>query len=624
MAAIEEGTECGEEVNTFSGDVELDDQIKNWLKWDKMKRTRKEIEKLIEKEDWETLRERLLRRISFGTAGLRAAMRAGFDSMNDLVVIQTAQGIAEYLLENYLNGKDRLERGIVIGYDGRHNSKRYAQLSANVFQLKGFKVNLYGCLVATPFVPFAILKLNALAGVMVTASHNPKEDNGYKVYWSNGAQIIPPHDKLIQHSILKHLEPEKNVWDIELLSANPLIVNPYVDMCQAYYDELYANIPKMYLQSNDCSTLKFVYSAMHGVGYRFIEHAFFIAKLNEPIAVDVQKDPDPEFPTVKFPNPEEGKSALKLSIELAEKEGVSVILANDPDADRLACCEKLANGNWKVFNGNEMGALLAWWSIQTFKELHPNFSLKDCYFIASTVSSKMLKSIAHIEGMNFVETLTGFKWMANKALELMEVGKIVLFAFEESIGYMFFSNVLDKDGISAATHLATMATYLRDEKNQTLSEKLDELYKIYGYHCTKGSYLICHDPDIIIKIFKRLRCWKNNRSDTYPDGILHNKFKIINVRDLTTGVDTSTADHKPLLPVSSSSQMITFYFENNVVITLRTSGTEPKIKYYAEMCGRPGDDDKKQLIEILDEMITGVVEEFLEPIKNNLILKSET
>jgi len=268
-----------------------------------------------------------------------------------------------------------------------------------------------------------------------------------------------------------------------------------------------------------------------------------------------------------------------------------------------------------------MGALLAWWSIQTFKQLNSHIELSICYFIASTVSSKMLKSIAHNEGMNFVETLTGFEWIGNKSKEIMAAGKIVLFAFEESIGYMFFSNVLDKDGISAATHLATMATYLRDEKNQTLSEKLDELYKIYGYHCTKGSYLICHDPDIIIKIFKRLRCWKNNRSDTYPDGILHNKFKIINVRDVTTGLDTSMANRKSILPTCVDCQMITFYFENNVVITLRTSGTEPKIKYYGEIIGLPDNDNWDELGETLNEMIVGVVEEFLQPKLNGLEVK---
>lgn len=281
-----------------------------------------------------------------------------------------------------------------------------------------------------------------------------------------------------------------------------------------------------------------------------------------------------------------------------------------------------------MFTGNELGALLGWWALQCLKFQSPDIDLKECYMLASTVSSKMLRSMAKVEGFNFVETLTGFKWMGNKSYELINDGKMVLFAFEEAIGFMFAPTVLDKDGVSAAFHLASLAAFLKTNK-QTLFGKLQELYERYGFHYTSNSYFLCYEPDIIAKIFERIRNFQhapNTVSDElssssssmppalsmfhsettklmfyfiyvlfsvflcaaftsqYPGHVHNGKYAISTVRDLTTGIDTCQKDGKALLPPSKSSQMVTFTFENGAVITLRTSGTEPKIKYYAEMC----------------------------------------
>lgn len=358
-------------------------------------------------------------------------------------------------------------------------------------------------------------------------------------------------------------------------------------MCKKYFEEMLEVIPQKFLDINEEAELNVVYSAMHGVGYPFVEKAFEVSKLRPVHAVIEQRDPDPEFPTVKFPNPEEGKSALLLSFKFADEVGSNVILANDPDADRLACAEReTLESPWRVFNGNELGALLGWWSLQCFKERNPGTKLNNCFMIASTVSSKMLRSMSHVEGFNFGETLTGFKWMGNRSVELLEAGKEVLFAYEEAIGFMFSSAVLDKDGVSAAAHLATMASYLKSKENLSLAQKLDELYTTYGYHFSLSSYYICHEPEKLVKIFERIRNW-NGEPGAYPISILGGKYQIESVRDLTTGVDTSQPDGKALLPSSKSSQMITFTLENGTVITLRTSGTEPKIKYYAEYCAKP-------------------------------------
>lgn len=375
-------------------------------------------------------------------------------------------------------------------------------------------------------------------------------------------------------------------WDVDVLKS-PLLRDPYDDMFKRYYEDLLEVFPPKYFETNEEAQLKIVYTAMHGVGFPFVERAFELIKLKPVHAVLEQRDPDPEFPTVKFPNPEEGKSCLVLSMKLADKVGSDLILANDPDADRLACAERdTKTGQWRVFNGNELGTLLGWWSIQYFKEKNPGADLKNCYILASTVSSKMLRTMSRVDGFNFEETLTGFKWMGNRSIELMKDGKKVLFAFEEAIGFMFSPAVLDKDGVSAAAHLATMASFLKVKENISLSEKLDQLYLKYGFHFSLNSYFLCYEPEKVVKIFERIRNWEG-KSGAYPPFVLKGKYKIATIRDLTTGIDTAEADGKSLLPSSKSSQMVTFTLENETVITIRTSGTEPKIKYYSEYCAKP-------------------------------------
>lgn len=601
--------------------TQLREVIDQWLKWDQCEKTLSEIKSLEQAEDWKELGELLNTRLAFGTAGLRGKMRAGFNGMNDLVIAQTAQGLSTYMAEQF-SDNDRKNRGIVFGYDGRHNSKQFAEISANVFVRAGFKVYLHRCLVATPLVPYTIRHFNCLGGVMVTASHNPKNDNGYKVYWSNGAQIISPHDKNIQKAILANLEPWVDTWNTSNLYDSELLIDPKVAI-KAYVDKVRETLPPSFIEMNSQSNLRLVYSAMHGVGYPFVKDTFEAVKLQPVIAVEEQKDADPEFPTVVFPNPEEGKSALELSIKKADSTGCTIILANDPDADRLALATKNSNtGKWKVYSGNEIGALLGWWAIHLYKYTHPEGDLSNCYLLASTVSSKILRAFAESEGLHFIETLTGFKWMGNESDKLINDGKTVLFAFEEAIGFMFSTNVLDKDGVSAACHLASMACYLEANEKISFDEKLQTIYKEYGFHYNKSSYYFCYEQPVIKNIFERLRNFTGELK-TYPSSILEGKYRIKYIRDLTNGVDTEQSDGKAILPVSASSQMITFTFENGLVITLRTSGTEPKIKYYAEMCAQPGKEDFDGLINTTNEMVAAIVQEFLQPNENNLTAKSE-
>lgn len=591
-------------------DADVTAKVNEWLLWDKNEVTRKQIEQLHKSGDHDRLRKLLVDRLEFGTAGLRGVMGPGYAAMNDLVIIQTSQGVAKYILSTL---PDATKKGVAIGYDGRYNSHRFARLAAVAFLQLNIPVYLFSKLTPTPFIPFTVLRLGCSAGIMVTASHNPKDDNGYKVFWSNGPQIIPPHDSGIHASIKKNLEPWEKAWDIEQTESNPLCKDPLAEVSKQYY-ELIASTTFDRSVNEKCD-LTFTFTSMHGVSHTYMVQAFETCGFKHFVPVKEQMDPDPEFPTVKFPNPEEGKSALDLSFATADKAGSRLILANDPDADRLAVAERQPNKEWKVFTGNEIGGLLGWWLWHCYRAKNPNTPADDVYMISSTVSSKILSAIAAKEGFNFVETLTGFKWMGNKACQLLKQGKTVLLAFEEAIGYMCGTTVPDKDGVTAAMHVAQMAAYL-DTKKLTLTDQLGVLYDRYGYHVSNNSYYICHHQPTIKKMFERLRNYSGK--NTYPRKL--GSYTIKNIRDLTTGFDDTQPDNKAVLPTSSSSQMITFYFENSCVITIRTSGTEPKIKYYSELCSKPGVERKlwKNLEDELKQIVTLMVEDFFQPQLNGL------
>uniref|UniRef100_A0A3Q3IV67 Phosphoglucomutase 2-like 1 n=1 Tax=Monopterus albus TaxID=43700 RepID=A0A3Q3IV67_MONAL len=594
-----------------TGDPQLDKAVQQWLTWDKNPWTRAQIESLVVACRVDDLRSRLCSRMSFGTAGLRAPMGAGFNRINDLTVIQSTQGLFSYLSRYF---PDFSGRGVVVGFDTRGqeesgcSSQRLAKLTAAVLLSRDIPVHLFSTFIPTPYVPYAVKKMGAAAGVMITASHNPKEDNGYKVYWCNGAQISSPHDKEILRCIEEQLEPwSTSCWEEELVESSSLRTDPLVQINSCYMEELTSLC--FHRDLNSSCPLKFVHSSFHGVGHVFVQQAFQSFGFAPPIPVPEQKDPDPNFPSVHCPNPEEGESVLELSLLLAERENARIILATDPDADRLAVAEKCG---WKVFTGNELAALLGWWMFFNWKENHPDpAETQGVYMLATTVSSKILQAFARIEGFHFEETLPGFKWIGNRIHELSKTGNTVIFAFEESIGFLCGSMVPDKDGVSSAAVVAEMAACLHN-KNLKVFEKSPE---VYGYHVSKTSYVICNNPPTIQKIFSRIRNFEGEGS--YPKTC--GGVRIVHVRDVTMGYDSSQPDLRSVLPVSRSSQMITFTLENGVVATLRTSGTEPKIKYYTEFCAAPGKSEVSSLEEELRKVTAALLEEFLEPEKNNLI-----
>ncbi|CAI5445952.1 unnamed protein product [Caenorhabditis angaria] len=585
----------------------LDKQVADWLAWDKNEKTLNEIRGLVEKKDVDGLKSRMSTRLVFGTAGVRSPMQAGFGRLNDLTIIQITHGFARHMIEVYGQPKT----GVAIGFDGRHNSRRFAELASNVFIRNNIPVYLFSEVSPTPVVSWATIKLGCDAGLIITASHNPKEDNGYKAYWSNGAQIIGPHDDEIVRLKESEPQPRDEYWDLSQLRSSPLfhsadvVIDPYFEVEKSlnYYREL-----------NQKTPIKFTYSAFHGIGYHYTKRMFseFGFPENSFISVAEQQEPNPDFPTIPFPNPEEGKKVLTLAIETADKNNSTVILANDPDADRIQLAEKQSNGEWRVFTGNEMGAIITWWIWTNWRKANPTADPSKVYILNSAVSSQIVKTIADFEGFRNETTLTGFKWMGNRAEELRAEGNQVILAWEESIGYMP-GHTMDKDGVSAAAVFAEIATYLRNE-GKSLQDQLYSLYNKYGFHLVRSTYWFVPGPEVTKNLFATLR-----ENLKFPEKI--GNEPVASVRDLTIGYDNSKPDNKPVLPLSTSSEMVTFFLKNGSITTLRASGTEPKIKYYIELVTAPGktQNDLDSVIAELDQLENDVVATLLRPQQFGLI-----
>ncbi|KAH7578786.1 Phosphoglucomutase and phosphomannomutase phosphoserine signature [Nakaseomyces glabratus] len=581
-------------MSTTDIPVELRTAIESWLQLDKNEETRNEVIKLCNDQNWDELHKRFDSRIVFGTAGLRARMEAGTNRLNKLVILQASQGLATYI-------KDKFPQNLtaVVGHDHRYHSQEFAQVTAATFIRAGFKVyylNPHDEFVHTPMVPYSVDHLNASVGVMITASHNPKMDNGYKVYYANGCQIIPPHDHGIAETINNNLEPWSTDWNFTKILSNAETDGKieYVRkrMLTSYLNSVVNQLIQRDFAAPDEKPW-FVYTPMHGVG-----HQIFSTILNESlnlkdnidyITVPEQKDPDPSFRTVSFPNPEE-KGALNLAITLAEANGIKLVLANDPDADRFSVAVRDDSKNeWKQLTGNEIGLLFAFYEFKMYqKAADKGIKNKPLAMLNSTVSAQVIKRMAEKEGFLYKDTLTGFKWIGNEAAKLEEKGYFVPFGYEEAIGYMFPALEHDKDGVSAAiVFLQAYANWLQSSSNPI--DIIHECYDKYGVSAEYNGYYIVSDPSKTDKVFESIRSSYTSMGLSFPESIGEH-FRVTEFRDLTIGFDSTTADKKPLLPVDKNSQMITITAVpsgasntgESVRFTIRGSGTEPKLKVYIE------------------------------------------
>ncbi|PYH97041.1 phosphoglucomutase [Aspergillus ellipticus CBS 707.79] len=582
--------------------------IQKWLEWDQDPTTRAEIEQLRDAGELAELRQRLHQRIQFGTAGLRGRMAAGFSCMNALTVIQASQGLAMYLKKQH---GDIASYGVVIGHDARYNSAKFAALAANAFIAQRIPVWFYSEPSVTPTVPFGVTQLHAAAGIMITASHNPAQDNGYKVYFKNGAQINSPMDAEISQSIEENVVPWPDAWkdpqpgeylranayDNLLLHYNTAVWQYAVGRRPISRSTVLTAPQQTYTVREWKQPQPFVYTPLHGVGGLVFPGLCRSVGINDFTVVPEQEHPNPDFPTVAFPNPEE-TGALDLAMKTADKEGKSLIVAHDPDADRFAAAEKV-DGSWFIFTGNHLGVLLA---SHLFDSLETIDSDTRIAVLNSAVSTSMLEKMAVAKGMHYEEALTGFKWMGNIARKLEELGYYVPFAFEEALGYMFPEVCYDKDGISAAM-VFLLAEAKWKAQGLTPYGKLQQLFREHGHHETLNTYVRSPNTDLTMNLFRAIR------AGPFSAGKSFGSFKILRWRDLTEYYDSGTEDHKPTLPADKSSQMLTLWLDRGVRFTIRSSGTEPKVKVYIESSGA----SREEAVDAVRDTFLTVLNEWVQP-----------
>jgi len=604
MAPPGRGLRCRPLAAIASFSLLADDVVQlaeSWLAIDGDADTSDAVRAMVREGREAELRDIFGSRLEFGTAGLRGLMGPGYNRMNHVTVQQTTQGLCRYLQQQ---APEKLKgNGIVIGYDGRHGSQRFASIVAAVVLSQAIPVHLFSDLVPTPFVAYAVEHLGCAGGVMVTASHNPKEYNGYKVYWGNGCQIIPPHDDGIAAAIFENLD----LWNIseELHLNSPLLSDPLQQVAEAFYAGLQDT---MYTEVEVPADFQVAYSPLHGVGGKWLQRAFRSFNLPEPIMVAEQAEPDADFTTVAFPNPEEGEGTWNLTFQTAERAGAPLAIANDPDADRLAVAEKdeSSPSGWRAFTGNEIGILLADWSLQVFRRKNPDVPLSKVAMLSTVVSSEMMGAMAEKEGFRWEQTLTGFKWLGNVAKDLEAEGFHVVFAFEEAIGFMFGTFEKDKDGISGAAAFAQMAADLRS-RGLTVAQRLKQLQERYGTFVGRQSYFVAAEPSQSKKVFDMMR-----KGGSYPKSLAG--YKVVAVRDLGAGLDTSQPDGKAVLPWTPGDLNITLSLDNGGTLTLRASGTEPKLKYYLEVRGN----DPVELAAVADAIEAAVSSELVRPEETGL------
>lgn len=516
--------------------------------------------------------ERFSGRLKFGTAGLRAEMGAGTLRMNRVVVMKATWGLGTYLLEQGpKEGVDAKARGVVIGFDGRKNSRQFAEDAAAVLCGLGIPVHMTARPSPTPLCGFAAKVLSAAAGIVVTASHNPPRDNGYKVYWANAAQIVPPHDA----GIAACIERAPRVPDILRLSVfeqvDQGLRRPVDDEVEARY---LAAIDETSLHPGvgHKVPLRVVYTAMHGVGNDLVHKALHRAGFFRTATVPAQADPDGTFPTVAFPNPEE-EGALDLALALAEEAQADVVLANDPDADRIAVCVPAKDGNGFVpLSGNDVGVLLGADAIE-----HADTGGKKKLVVTTLVSSTMLSRIAADLGAAFEETLTGFKWIAEAAIRREAKGEAFVLGYEEALGVSAGPIVRDKDGVSAAVRVAELVAFLK-ERGETLHDRLDELAVRHGLSRADQWSVVLPGAEGKAKIEGLMAALRSEPPETLAGSSVARRLDL----NKRPGEGNPRFEGSEMPP----SDVLVFWAEDGTRLIARPSGTEPKIKFYLELTER--------------------------------------
>lgn len=533
------------------------EQVTRWLEKDPDPRTREELQHLIDEQNIAELEDRFSRRLEFGTAGLRGKVGCGPNRMNRLVIQETATGLGHYLIEQI---KDAAQRGVVIGYDGRPDSCQFAHDTASVLTSLGIKVHLTHKVAATPIVAFGVKHFNAAAAVVVTASHNPPEYNGFKVYWENGAQIIPPHDSGIAAEIEKAATKPVPLMSLDDAEKHGLLVWLKDDYYQTYRSTMNTN--PLLANHTAPESIGVAYTAMHGVGAEMAETLLQDAGFTKVYSVKEQREPDGSFPTVNFPNPEED-GAMDMVIALAKANNADIACANDPDADRFAVAARKPDGEYQMLTGDQVGSLFGYYLLNktdASKQLVGN----------TIVSSTLLSKIARSMGAEYYQTLTGFKWLTNIAMQKQTAEKQFLFAYEEALGYTVGNKVWDKDGLSALVAFAQLTAELKSQ-GKTVWDQLEAIYRQHGMYVNAqhSTALDPKDPPVGDKL-----------RAAQPTMIAGRSVEVL--EDLKA-LTRTYADGKTESIDLPASDVLIYHLSGGARVIVRPSGTEPKLKCYYEV-----------------------------------------
>ena len=532
---------------------------------------RKEVENLIANPEANAaeLEDRFYRNLEFGTGGLRGVIGGGTNRMNTFVINNATQGLANYVIKAFPEKAKNGTLSAVVAYDSRRYSDVFAEATALIFAANGFKTYLFTSLRPTPELSFAIRTLGCDTGVVVTASHNPPQYNGYKAYWNDGAQVIEPHDTGIIDEVNAVTSAKTISREDAIKSGKLILIDKEID--EKYWEMAKAQLFRPDLIKEKAGDVKIVYTPLHGTGAMHVEKVLGDLGL-KVITVPEQREPDGTFRTVEKPNPEEAP-ALKMAVELAEKEKADVVLATDPDADRFGSAVPDESGKYVLINGNQMGVLLADYIFTSRKELGKMPA--NPAIVRSIVTSPMVDAMAKANGIACSECLTGFKWIAADMARFEKTGSNnYVFGFEESYGYLVENEVRDKDGVSAAAMCAEMTLYWRS-KGKSLLNRLNELYETYGYYQDKA----------ISKNFpgsSGVETMKGIMAKLRAEGLKALGGKtVLKIRDVQQSIVYNPAEpaKKEVLNLPKSN-VLQFFLDGGTIVSARPSGTEPKIKFY--------------------------------------------
>ncbi len=548
------------------------------------------------KDDDAEIKDRFYKTLEFGTAGLRGVLGAGINRMNEYVVGQATQGLANQLIKT--NGKDA-DLSVVIAYDSRHKSDVFAKEAAQILAANGIKVYLFEELKPVPELSFSIRYLKTTAGIAITASHNPAKYNGYKAYGSDGAQLNPELAAIVLDEIGKtDIFTGVKKMDFEQAIDQGMIVMIGDEVEEAYLDEVQKQCVNPELAKEKGDTLKFVYTPFHGAGNKPVRKILKRIGFNNVVVVKEQELPDGDFPTVESPNPE-NKEGFKLAIGYAKECGADLIVGTDPDSDRVGILVKNDKGEYVTFTGNQVGTLLSEYILSALAE--KNAVPKDGYIVKTIVTTNIIQAICDAYGIEMKEVLTGFKFIGEKIKESEETGiGTYIFGFEESYGYLKGTYARDKDAVVATMLIAEMALYYQ-ENGTSIFEQMDNIYKKYGYYKEEVVSVTLEGIEGLAKIKSTMDRLREN-----PPEMVAGK-KVIAVRDYLTSerVDKMTGEKSGILLPKSNVIYLELEDQNNFII--RPSGTEPKIKLYCLMKGET-EEEANELLKLVKEDIDRIIE----------------